>query len=80
VVEPWKPASSEPVFIEAASDLPLTGEDALSESEPKPRAARKRSAGGPRRGRKSAAAPDTEGEKAAPRRSARKSRSKSASE
>jgi uncharacterized protein (TIGR00288 family) len=80
VVEPWQPASSEPVFIEAASDLPLTGEDALSESEPKPRAARKRAAGGPRRGRKSAAAPDTEGEKAAPRRSARKSRSKSASE
>jgi uncharacterized protein (TIGR00288 family) len=80
VVEPWKPASSEPVFVEPVSDVPLTGEFALPEPESKPKVARKRAAGGPRRGRKSAAAPDTEGEKAAPRRSARKSRSKSASE
>ena len=80
VVEPWQPASSEPVFVEPVSDLPLTGEDALSESDSKPKAARKRAAGGARRGRKSAAASDTEEEKAAPRRSARKSRSKSASE
>jgi uncharacterized protein (TIGR00288 family) len=80
VVEPWQPASSEPVFIEPVSDVPLTGEDALAESDSKPKAARKRAAGGARRGRKSAATSDTEGEKAAPRRSARKSRSKSASE
>lgn len=80
VVEPWQPASSEPVFIEPASELTFAGEDAIPESESKPRAARKRAAGAPRRGRKSAAPPDTEGEKAAPRRSARKSRSKSASE
>jgi len=80
VVEPWQPASTEPVFIEPVSDLPLTGEDALSEGDSKPKVARKRAAGGAPRGRKSAAASDTEGEKAAPRRSARKSRSKSASE
>jgi hypothetical protein len=80
VVEPWQPASAEPVFIEPVSDVPLTGEDALSEGDSKPKAARKRAAGGARRGRKSAAASDTEGEKAPPRRSARKSRSKSASE
>jgi uncharacterized protein (TIGR00288 family) len=80
VVEPWQPAASEPVFIEPASELPLTGEDALSESESKPKAARKRTGAAPRRGRKTAAASETEGEKAAPRRSARKSRSKSASE
>jgi uncharacterized protein (TIGR00288 family) len=80
VVEAWQPASAEPVFIEPVSDVPLTGEDALSEGDSKPKAARKRAAGGARRGRKAAAASDTEGEKAAPRRSARKSRSKSASE
>ena len=81
VVEPWQPASAA-VFSETIPDLPLTGEDALSESDSKPKVARKRAAGaGPRRGRKTAAASDdTEGEKAAPRRSARKSRSKSASE
>ncbi|MGI8400266.1 MAG: NYN domain-containing protein [Gemmatimonadaceae bacterium] len=79
VVEPWQPAS-EPAFSEVAPNLPLTGEDALSESESKPKAARKRAAGtGPRRGRKTVAKSDTE-EKAAPRPSARKSRSKSASE
>jgi hypothetical protein len=80
VVEPWQPASSEPVFVEPVPDLPLTGEDALSESDSKPKAARKRAAAGSRRGRKSAASPDTEVEKAAPRRGARKSRSKSTSE
>jgi uncharacterized protein (TIGR00288 family) len=80
VVEPWKPASSEPVFVEPVSELPPTAEEVVSESESKPRAARKRAVGGARRGRKSAAATDAEGEKAAPRRSARKSRSKSASE
>jgi uncharacterized LabA/DUF88 family protein len=80
VVEPWQPASSEPVFVEPVSDLPLTGEHALSESDSKPKAPRKRAAAGPRRGRKSTAATDADGEKAAPRRGARKSRSKSASE
>jgi uncharacterized protein (TIGR00288 family) len=78
VVEPWQPASA-PAFTEAVPDLPVVGEDALSESESKPKAARKRAPAGPRRGRKTAAA-DTEVEKAAPRRAARKSRSKSASE
>jgi uncharacterized protein (TIGR00288 family) len=80
VVEPWQPASAEPVFIEPVSEVPLADEGALPESESKPKAARKRAAGGARRGRKSAATSDAEGEKAPPRRSARKSRSKSASE
>jgi len=63
--------------------LPLTGEDALSASEVKPRSTRKRASGDaakPRRPRKSAAAPADEGDKPAPRRSARKSRSKTVSE
>jgi uncharacterized protein (TIGR00288 family) len=73
VVETSRPAP-EPVFPESVSDLPLTGEDALSEPEPKAPAARKRAA------RKSASK-STEGEdKASPRRAPRKSRSKSASE
>jgi hypothetical protein len=62
--------------------LPLTGEDALSETEVKPRSTRKRAssdAAKPRRPRKAAASAD-EGDKPAPRRSARKSRSKTASE
>ena len=79
VVEPWQPAASEAVFVEPASSVPLADEDVVPESESRPKAARKRAAGGLRRGRKSAA-PDTEGEKAAPRRAARKSRSKSTSE
>jgi hypothetical protein len=64
-------------------DLPLTGEDALSDSDVKPRTARKRASGDqakPRRARKTAAASDEEGDKPAPRRSARKSRSKTVSE
>jgi uncharacterized protein (TIGR00288 family) len=63
--------------------LPLTGEDALSDSDMKPRSTRKRASGDqakPRRGRKSAAASTDEGDKPAPRRSARKSRSKTVSE
>jgi hypothetical protein len=63
--------------------LPLTGEDALSDAEEvKPRGTRKRASGEakPRRARKTAAAASEEGEKPAPRRAARKSRSKTASE
>ncbi|MFL5638570.1 MAG: NYN domain-containing protein [Gemmatimonadaceae bacterium] len=80
VVETARPAT-EPVITESVPDLPQVGEDALVESEVKPRSTRKRSAGGTakRATRKSAATSNTEGEKA-PRRSARKSRSKSASE
>jgi len=67
---------------ESVSDLPLTGEDALSEAEPKPKSARKR--GGddakPRRGRKTASASAEDDDTPAPRRAPRKSRSKSASE
>jgi uncharacterized protein (TIGR00288 family) len=80
VVETSRPAP-EPVFTESIPDLPLTGEDALSGTEPKTRTARKRAGGDeakPRRARKSAAAGDDE--EKAPRRAARKSRSKTASE
>jgi uncharacterized protein (TIGR00288 family) len=71
-----------PAFEPAAiPDVPDIGEDAL-EAEPKPRAGRKRAGAGegarPRRGRKTASA--DEGEKAAPRRPARKSRTKSSAE
>jgi len=80
VVEHTRP-TPEPVAIESVPDLPLIGEDAISESEDRPRTGRKRGAseGKPRRPRKSAAASTEGGEKASPRRSARKSRSKSAS-
>jgi len=81
VVETSWPAP-EAVAMESVTDLPLTGEDALSREEPKAKSARKR--GGddakPRRGRKSASASAEGDEKAAPRRAPRKSRSKSASE
>ena len=85
VVETSRPAP-EPVTVESVPDLPLTGEDALAtDLEPKPRTARKRGASDeskPRRARKAAtpAAEGAEGDKSAPRRSARKSRSKTASE
>jgi hypothetical protein len=83
VVETSRPAP-EPVFTESVPDLPLTGEDALStDGEVKTRGARKRTAvdeAKPRRARKSAAASKGEGEEPGPRRSARKSRSKTASE
>jgi len=63
------------------ADIPELGEDALSDSEPKVKAGRKRAAAGgggkTRRGRKT---PADDGEKAAPRRAARKSRSKSSAE
>jgi uncharacterized protein (TIGR00288 family) len=78
VVETSRPAP-EPVFMETVADLPLTGEDALHEAEPKPKSARKR--GGddakPRRPRKTASA---EKDSPSPRRAPRKSRSKTASE
>jgi hypothetical protein len=69
------------VTQESVPDLPLTGEDALSDTETKPRSTRKRATASeddkPRRGRKSTSA---DGEKPAPRRAARKSRSKTASD
>ncbi|MDB4870266.1 MAG: domain, limkain-b1-type [Gemmatimonadales bacterium] len=78
VVETSRPAP-EPVFMESVADLPLTGEDALHDAEPKPKSARKR--GGddakPRRPRKTASA---EKDAPSPRRAPRKSRSKTASE
>jgi len=82
MVETSRPAPA-PITTESVPDLPLTGEDALSDSDVKPRSARKRASGDqakPRRGRKTAAASDEEGDKPAPRRSARKSRSKIVSE
>ncbi|HMF88665.1 MAG TPA: NYN domain-containing protein [Gemmatimonadaceae bacterium] len=83
VVETSRPAP-EPVFTESVPDLPLTGEDALStDVEAKPRSTRKRASGDepkPRRGRKTPAASEVVGDKPAPRKSARKSRSKSSSE
>jgi hypothetical protein len=84
VVETSRPAP-EPVFTESVPDLPMTGEDALStDVEAKPRSTRKRASGDeskPRRGRKTpATASEAIGDKPAPRKSARKSRSKSSSE
>ena len=76
VVETFMPVP-EPIAAESIPDLPLTGEDALSDAEPKPRSARKRGGAGAapaRRGRKSTASATEEGEK--PKRAARKSRSK----
>ena len=83
VVETSRPAP-EPVFTESVPDLPLTGEDALStDVEAKPRSTRKRASGDepkPRRGRKTPISSEAIGDKPAPRKSARKSRSKSSSE
>ncbi|MGH7602668.1 MAG: NYN domain-containing protein [Gemmatimonadaceae bacterium] len=83
VVETARPASSpvafEPVEDQSVTDVPLIGEDALSAPEEQPAApARKRGRADSktRRTRKPAAAGDAE--KASPRRSARKSRSKTA--
>jgi uncharacterized protein (TIGR00288 family) len=79
VVETSRPAP-EPITEPSIPDLPLTGEDALGEPEPQPRATRKRASGEarPRRGRKSAAS--AEGDSAPVAKRARKSRSKTSSE
>ena len=81
VVEHARP---EPELIPAEfAQLPVTVEAVVSDTEAKPRSSRKRAATGeakPRRGRKSAAASGEEGDKPAPRRGARKSRSKTAGE
>lgn len=83
VVETSRPAPA-PVVEESIPNLPQTGEDALSEPETtKPRSTRKRTASDeskPRRGRKTAPAAGEEADKPAPKRSARKSRSKTATE
>ncbi|HXE85113.1 MAG TPA: NYN domain-containing protein [Gemmatimonadales bacterium] len=82
VVETSRPAPA-PVVEESIPGLPQTGEDALSEPEPKPRSTRKRAISEeskPRRGRKTAAAADEAGDKPAAKRGARKSRSKTATE
>ena len=83
VVETSRPAPA-PIFMESVPDLPLTGEDALHEPPPEPKVRSARKRGGddakPRRTRKSASA-SAEGDDApSPRRSPRKSRSKTASE
>ena len=73
------PAPSATVFEEPSSGgIPLIGEDAIAEEQPRARAPRKR-AGATKsaRGRKSASPDD---EKPAPRRAARKTRSKSSAE
>ena len=76
------PASSAPVFEQpSVAGTPSIGEDALGEEEPKARAGRKRApaeSAKPRRGRKSTSADDSE--KPAPRRAARKTRSRSSAE
>jgi uncharacterized protein (TIGR00288 family) len=80
VVETSRPAP-EPIFTESLPDLPPVGEDALSDSDLKPRSGRKRASGTekkPSRPRKSAS--DEDSEKPAPRRAARKSKSRTASE
>lgn len=80
VVETLRPAP-EPITTPSIPDLPLTGEDALSEPEAQPRTPRKRASAEsrPRRARKSASA--DEGTDSAPvAKRARKSRSKTASE
>jgi uncharacterized LabA/DUF88 family protein len=82
VVETRLPAP-EPVTVESIPDLPLTGEDALAETDTRPRGTRKRTGSDearPRRARKSAATTGEEGDKSATKRSPRKSRSKTASE
>jgi uncharacterized protein (TIGR00288 family) len=82
VVETSRPSASapppEPVATESVPDLPVTGEDALATVDAPAKPARKRVVredAKPRRPRKSA---HGDADKAAPRRSARKSRSKTA--
>ena len=71
-----------PVFEQAVvEEIPSIGEDALSAEEPKARTGRKRAAAAdaskPRRGRKSAS---SDSDKPAPRRAAKKTRSRSSAE
>jgi hypothetical protein len=82
VVETSRPAPA-PIFTESVPDLPQTGEDALSDSDLKPRSSRKRASADdkkPRRPRTKSAASAEDSDKPAPRRAARKSKSKTASE
>jgi hypothetical protein len=82
VVETSRPAP-EPVFTESISDLPLAGEESPSDSDLKPRSGRKRATASekkPSRPRKSASSSDEDTDKPAPRRAARKSKSRTASE
>jgi uncharacterized protein (TIGR00288 family) len=82
VVETSRPAP-EPVFTEPLPDLPLADEEAPPESDLKPRSGRKRAAVSekkPTRARKSASSSDEDTDKPAPRRAARKSKSRTASE
>jgi hypothetical protein len=82
VVETSRPAP-EPVFTESVPDRPLAAEEALSDSDLKPRSGRKRALGSekkPSRSRKSASSSGEDTEKPAPRRAARKSKSRTASE
>jgi hypothetical protein len=76
-------ATRAPVFEEPAPvDVASIGEDAIVEDEPKSRSTGRKRAGAetakPRRGRKTASA--DEGDKPAPRRAARKTRTKSSAE
>jgi hypothetical protein len=82
VVETSRPAP-QPVFTESVPDFPVAGEEALSDSDLKPRSGRKRASGSekkPSRPRKSASSSDEDTAKPAPRRAARKSKSRTASE
>jgi len=82
VVETSRPAP-QPVFTESIPDLPLAGDGTLSDSDLKPRSGRKRASGSekkPSRPRKSASSSDEDTAKPAPRRAARKSKSRTASE
>jgi hypothetical protein len=82
VVETSRPAP-QPIFTEPVPDLPPGGEDELADSDLKPRSGRKRSSGSekkPSRPRKSASSSDEDTAKPAPRRAARKSKSRTASE
>jgi uncharacterized protein (TIGR00288 family) len=82
VVETSRP-TPQPVFTESIPDRPVAGEETLSESDLKPRSGRKRASGSekkPSRPRKSASSSDEDTAKPAPRRAARKSKSRTASE
>jgi len=82
VVETSRPAP-EPVFTEFVPDLPVAGEETVSDSDLKPRSGRKSASGNekkPSRPRKSASSSNEDTAKPAPRRAARKSKSRTASE